>query len=148
MAVGIIAFAENPAVLIHREIWIVIEVRGAELDFACDTNHYASSLGPGMNSGRVASSLPLHRSPGVLPPGCNQGGRVENKSGDIISDERKRIQILMKFHSVAKAAPNEDEEQKRCYQGKGLRLGPGHSGPHEYQQANFEPGQNFGKLDE
>jgi hypothetical protein len=41
MAVGIVALPKNAAIVLRREIRVVIEVRSGKLDFSCDQNHCA-----------------------------------------------------------------------------------------------------------
>jgi hypothetical protein len=41
----VIAFTKDPAVLFRREIWIVVEVRSGELDFAREQDHGVGLVG-------------------------------------------------------------------------------------------------------
>jgi hypothetical protein len=41
---GVIALAEDAAILLRREIRIVIKMRSGELDFTCEENHGVSLI--------------------------------------------------------------------------------------------------------
>ena len=85
VAVRIIALAEDAAVLLRREIRVVVEMRRRKFDFARDSNHVAFA--------GIRPALPYHRPLRILPPRNDQRRGNQASAHHIIFDVCRRVEI-------------------------------------------------------